>query len=72
MAELRIEIPNDDDDLQVLDAYCSANPQKNRTSVMRDLLKVWSQNKLHEATLIMRVTGGNPTRSESDSDRIGK
>jgi hypothetical protein len=71
MAELRIEIPNDDDDLQVLDAYCSAHPDKNRTGVIRELLKAWSQNKLHEATLIMRVTGGNPTRSESDSDRTG-
>ena len=63
MAEVRFEVPNDDDDLQVLDAFCSATGE-SRTTVMRNLLKVWSTNKLKEATLILRVTGRNPNRSE--------
>ena len=71
MAEIRFEVPNDDDDLQVLDAYCSATGE-SRTNIMRGLLKTWSTNKLHEATLIMRVTGRNPNRSDTNSDKAGK
>lgn len=43
----------------VLDGYCQAKGIK-RTQVMRQLLKDWSVEKLHEATLIMRVAGSKP------------
>ena len=43
----------------VLDGYCSAKRIK-RTQVMRQLLKEWSDEKHHEATLIIRVAGNKP------------
>lgn len=45
-------------EVSVLDGYCQANGIK-RTVVMRELLKEWSAKRLHEATLIMRVVGGD-------------
>ena len=62
MAEIRVEV--DDDELAVLDGFCSATGT-GRTAVIRELLKAWSDKKLHEATLILRVAGRNPTLSES-------
>jgi len=69
MAELRVEIPNDE--LSVIDGYCSATGEC-RTDVIRELLSMWSKKKLHEATVILRVAGGNPTVSESDRSQAGK
>lgn len=43
----------------VLDGYCSANGI-DRSKVMRSILKEWSDRKLHEATMILRVAGRNP------------
>jgi len=43
----------------VLDGYCHAKGIK-RTVVMRRLLKEWSDEKLHEAVSIIRVTGVKP------------
>ena len=43
----------------VIDGYCSAKGIK-RTSVMRQLLKEWSDQKLHESILICRVAGVKP------------
>lgn len=68
MAEIRVEVPNDE--LAVLDGYCSATSE-SRTDVIRALLQQWSGRKLHEATIILRVAGGNPTRSESDRSVTG-
>ncbi len=62
MAEIRVEV--DDEELAVLDGFCSATGT-GRTAVIRELLKAWSDKKLHEATLILRVAGRNPTLSES-------
>lgn len=61
MAEIRVEVP--DDELAVLDGYCSATGT-GRTAIIRALVKEWSDRKLHEATLILRVAGRNPTVSE--------
>jgi hypothetical protein len=63
MPEIRLEMPNES--IAVLDGYCSATG-KNRTDVIRSLLKEWSDKKLHEAILICRVTGSNPTAPEAD------
>lgn len=62
MPEVRFEIPADD--LAVLDGYCSATG-KARTDVIKHLLVEWSERKLHEATIVLRVAGRNPTGSES-------
>jgi hypothetical protein len=69
MAEIRVEIPNDE--LAVLDGYCSATGE-SRTDVIRNLLAGWSGRKLHEATIILRVAGRNPVMSESDRSLTGK
>lgn len=66
MPEIRLEVP--DSDVAVLDGYCSATG-KHRTEIIRSLLSEWSKSKLHEATLILRVAGRNP--SSSDTSRIG-
>lgn len=59
--ELRFEIP--DDQLSVIDAVASAS-NTNRTAVVREILSDWTEKKLHEATLIVRVAGVNPMVSE--------
>lgn len=43
----------------VIDGYCNAKGIK-RTVVMRQLLKDWSAEKLHESILVCRVAGVNP------------
>lgn len=63
MPEIRFEAETQD--LAVLDGYCSATG-KSRTSVILSLLKQWSDSKLHEATIILRVAGANPTVPESN------
>ena len=63
MPEIRSEVPADE--LAVLDGYCSAT-NKTRTDVMRYLIKDWSEKKLHESTIVLRVAGHTRTRSESD------
>lgn len=63
MAEVRVELP--DEHVAVLDGFCSAT-NTSRTEVIKQLLAEWSARKIHEASVIMRVAGRNPTRSESD------
>jgi hypothetical protein len=65
--EFRIEIPVDE--LAVLDGYCSATG-KTRTGVIRSLLGIWAKDKAHEAMMICRVAGINPT--SPDSSRLGQ
>lgn len=61
--ELRVEVPRDE--LSVLDGYCSATG-RDRTDVLRQVLREWSEKQLHVATVIVRVAGGNPPQSERD------
>ncbi len=61
--ELRLELPADE--VAVLDGYTQATG-KTRTQVMRDILKLWSEAKLHEAMIVMRVAGRNPGVSGGD------
>ena len=68
MAEIRVEVPNDE--LAVLDGYCSAT-SASRTDIIRGLLREWSDRKFHEATVILRVAGRTPTLSESDRSPTG-
>ena len=59
--EIRMELPAIE--VSVLDGYVQATG-KTRTQVLRDILKLWSDAKFHEATLIMRVAGRNPITPE--------
>lgn len=64
--EISFEV--DADEAAVIDGYCSAKNIK-RTQVMRQLLRDWSAEQLHIATLIMRVAGskpGNPGERRND------
>jgi hypothetical protein len=62
MPEIRFEC--DQDELSILDGYCAATG-KHRTEVFKELLRIWSKDKLHEATLVLRFVGSNPDGSES-------
>ena len=61
MCEVRFEMPREE--LDVLDGYCAATG-RSRTDVIRETLRGWSAKKLHEATLICRVAGVNPSASD--------
>jgi hypothetical protein len=61
--ELRVELPTDE--VSVLDGYCAGTHQ-DRSKVLRRIIREWSQAKLHEATLVCRVAGVNPTSPEGD------
>lgn len=69
MPEIRIELP--DDEVRVLDGYCSGTG-KGRTDVIRSLLRDWSASKLHESIMVCRVAGVTPMASESDRSAAGK
>jgi DNA integrity scanning protein DisA with diadenylate cyclase activity len=59
--ELRVELPREE--VSVLDGYCQGTGQ-DRTKVLRRILREWSDAKLHEATLVLRVAGRNPHAPE--------
>lgn len=59
--EIRLELPAHE--CSVLDGYIQATG-KTRTQVMRDILRMWSEAKRHEAILICRVAGCNPLAPE--------
>ena len=60
--ELREEIPRDLVD--VIDAVSAARGTSRR-QMMIDVLHAWASERVHEATVIMRVTRGNPPLAES-------
>ena len=62
-AELRLDVPKND--LAVLDGYCMATG-RSRADVVSELLGKWSSDKSHEAIVVCRVAGINPTVSESE------
>jgi len=68
MAEVRVELP--DEHVAVLDGFCSAT-NTSRTEVIKQLLAEWSSRKIHEASVIMRVAGRNPTSLRPDSGPVG-
>lgn len=60
ITEISFELPASE--CAVLDGYCQAKNLK-RTAVVRRILKEWSDMKQHEAIMICRVSGVNPTAS---------
>lgn len=65
MTEISFEVAAHE--VAVLDGVCQANNVK-RTAVFRQILREWSEKKLHEATLIVRVAGIKPEQSGSDRE----
>jgi hypothetical protein len=67
MSEQRTEISFEctAQETAVLDGYCHAKNIK-RTQVMRQLLREWSEMKLHEATIVCRVAGIKPETVGAD------
>lgn len=63
VTELRVELPGDE--VAVLDGHCQALGL-DRTKVVREILRQWSDRELHRATVICRVAGRNPGSPESD------
>lgn len=63
LVELRGEVPRDLVD--VIDAVVQATPGSNRMAVVRQILDEWCVRKMHEASLIQRVT-------ESQRKRTGR
>ena len=61
--ELRGEYPKDL--IDVIDAV-SAAKRISRTELVGLVLAEWAEKKVHEATLIHRVTRGNPVWTDSD------
>lgn len=61
MPEIRFEAKQET--VAVLDGFCSASG-KCRTEFINQLLDEWAKSKLHEATIICRVAGVNPTELE--------
>lgn len=55
MPEIRFEAKKHS--VAVLDGYCSATG-KCRTEFMNELLDAWAMEKMHEATVVLRVAGG--------------
>lgn len=62
-SELRVEVPREE--LAVLDGYCSATG-RDRSDLVRQVLREWSDKQLHIATIVVRVAGGNPPQSEGN------
>jgi len=59
--ELRVEVP--EEDLAILDGYVQASGA-SKASVIRMLLKKWSQERLHESIVICRMVRINPLEQE--------
>ena len=66
MPEIRFEA--EAETVAVIDGYCSATG-KCRAEFINLLLKQWAKQKLHEASVVMRVAGGNPTKPEDERKR---
>ena len=66
MPEIRFEAKAET--VAVLDGYCSATG-RCRTAFINGLLEEWAAAKLHEARVVLRVAGGNPTSPEPDRKR---
>ena len=60
--ELRVDV--DAEDMAVLDAYNMATGTSRKDVIVR-LLRKWSEQKKHEATVITNVTRVIPAPSES-------
>lgn len=68
-AEVRFTAPVEH--IRVLDGVCHGTGM-DRTNVLRMILREWSEKKLHEATILLRVAGRNATSPADDRQKGGK
>lgn len=69
MPEIRFEASAET--VAVIDGYCSA-VGKCRTAVINELLDRFAKEKLHEATMVLRVVGRYPTSPEGGRNGTAK
>lgn len=69
MAELRLDVPVDD--LAVLDAFVQADSARSRASVVRDLIRQFSDAQVHVATMVCRARRINPLSQEQRRSDCG-
>ena len=69
LVELRGEVPREYVD--VIDAVVQATPGASRMSVVRVILAEWVDRKVHEASLVYRLTNGNGSAPEPNRRRTG-
>lgn len=67
--EIRFEAPVAD--VQILDAYWMAEGS-SRKEVLCSILGLWAQKQRHFASLVTKLTGGNPTAAADDRQGKGK
>ena len=69
-AELTVELrgPCPRETIDVLDAISQAR-RMTRTELVNDILSSWCVDRMNEATLIHRVTRGNPVDKEPSGRR---
>jgi hypothetical protein len=67
LVELRGEVPAEV--VAVIDAVVQATPGANRMTVVRDVLKKWADQKVHEATLVTRLSKGYGNEAEAGGKR---
>lgn len=63
LIELRGEVQRDT--MDVVDAVVQATPGASRMSVVREILANWAEQKIHESTLVQRVTDAQRKRTGS-------
>lgn len=68
VTEISFELPADE--VAVLDGYRQAHGE-SRTTVLRQILREWSEQRHREAVSICRVAGNNPTTPGTDRHRSG-
>lgn len=69
MPEVRIDLETED--LAIMDGYISASGS-NRTKIITELVRKWSQEKLHESIVVCRMARINPLEVEPRGHHDGK
>lgn len=69
MPEIRFDM--DSDDLSILDGYVSASGS-SRTEVIKELVRKWSADKLHESIVICRLARVNPLEPELHRSAVSR
>lgn len=60
--ELRAEV--DKEIIDVIDGIVNARRGTNRTEIITEILKEWADQKIHESTIVLRVSGRYPAAPE--------
>lgn len=69
MTELRIDVPVDD--LAVLDACVQADSSSSRASIVRKLIREFSEREIHRSTMVCRAKRINPLAQDPSRSEYG-